>query len=108
MLLGDCPSSNGVESHDSIVICRSQGVEELCANGEEGHVLYVGVVFRRVGNYVMYIVVALPPADRETTQKVGNDDADAGIEMEVVCNAHVASIMSSKGELVPEEAKEET
>ena len=65
-------------------------------------------MFRGVCYNVVYIVVALPPADRETTQKVGNNDADAGIDVEVVCDAHMASIMGSKGELMPEEAKEET
>lgn len=45
-------------------------------DGEEGHVLDVGIVFGRVCNDVVDIVVAFPPANAEATKEVGDKDAD--------------------------------
>ena len=105
VLPGDGPSGDEVEVHYAVVVGRAEGAEEACRDGDEGHVFDVWVVFRRVGDNVVDVMVALPPAYGETTQKVGNEDAYASIDVKIVRDAHVAGVMSGKDELVPEHAQ---
>lgn len=67
----------------------------------------VGVVFRGVGDDVVDIMVAFPPAQGEAAEEVGDDDADDCVEREGVCYAHVAGVVGREDELVPEEAEAE-
>lgn len=70
--------------------------------------LDVGVMFRRVGDNVVYIVVVLPPAGAEATEIVRNKHGDDRVDVEVVRDSHVRRIMDSKRKLVPEEAEWES
>ena len=67
--------------------------------------LDVGVVLGGVCDNVMYIVVPLPPADGEAAEKVGDQDADAGVDVEIMSDPHVAGVVGGEDQLVPEEAK---
>lgn len=49
----------------------------------------------------------LPPAQRETSEEVGNDDSHAGVDLEVVGDAHMAGIVRGEDELMPETSHEE-
>ena len=96
-----------VVGHDAVVVGALQTGEEAGADGEEGHVLDVRVVGGGVGDEVVDVVVALPPAAGEAAEEVGNHDADAGVGVEVVGDAHVAGVVDGEDELVPEGAEEE-
>ena len=96
-----------VVRHDAVVVCASQAGEEAVRDGEEGHVLDVGVVLGAVRDDVVDIVVAFPPADGEAADEVGDEYTNAGIDVEVMCYAHVACIMDCEDELVPKEAEED-
>lgn len=98
---------HGVKVHDSLVIRGSEAVEEAVADGEEGHVFDVGIVLGRVGDNVVNVVVSFPPAYAETTQEVGDQNANASVQVEGVGDAHMAGIMRAEDELVPGEPKEE-
>lgn len=65
-------------------------------------------MFRGVGDDVVDIVVAFPPANAEATDEIGDEDADAGVYMEVVRDAHMPSVVGGEDELVPEEAEEDS
>jgi len=76
-------------------------------DGEEGHVFDVRVVFGRVGDDVVDVVVSFPPADGEAAEEVGNEDTNAGVDVEVMGDTHMAGVMGGEDELVPEEAYKE-
>jgi len=61
--VADCPLSEGVEGHGAVVVGGAEGGEEAVGDGEEGHVFDVWVVFGGVGDDVVDVVVAFPPAD---------------------------------------------
>lgn len=100
--LGSC-----VELHDALVVGAAQVGEETVRDGEERHVLDIRVVFSRVCHNVMNIVIAFPPSQAETPEEVRDDDANNRVDMEVVCDAHMTSIMGSKHKLMPEATQEE-
>jgi hypothetical protein len=75
-------------------------------DGEEGHVFDVGIMFRRICDDVMDVVIAFPPSDGKTTKEVRNEDADTCVNMEIMGYAHVACIMGGEDELMPEGAQE--
>ena len=102
LLVADDEAGKEVVVHDALIVGGTEGGEEAVGDGEEGHVLDVGVVLWGVGYDVVDIMVVLPPAERESTEEVGGDDTDRGVGVEGVRDAHVASIMGSEGELVPE------
>jgi hypothetical protein len=56
---------------------------------------------------MMDVVAAFPPAQAQPSNKIGNNDSNAGISLKVMRDSHVACIMGSKYELVPEAAKEQ-
>ena len=56
---------------------------------------------------MMDVVVAFPPAYTQPANEVGDEDADTGVEVEVVRDAHVAGVVGSEDKLVPEEAKDD-
>lgn len=53
------------------------------------------------------VVVAFPPAYTHSTDAVGDEYADAGVDVEVVRDAHVASVVGGEDKLVPEEAEKD-
>ena len=69
--------------------------------------LDIRIVFWRVRYDMVNVVISFPPADRQTTEEVCNKYADAGIDVEIVGDAHVASIMGCEDQLMPEDADEE-
>lgn len=63
VLVADGEFGKGVVCHDAIVIGAAEGGQEAVGDGEEGHVLDVGVMFGRVGDDVVDVVVSLPPSE---------------------------------------------
>lgn len=76
-------------------------------DGEEGHMLDVGVMFGGVGHDVMDIVASFPPTLGHTTEEIGDEDAYTRVDVEIVGYAHVSSIMGGECELMPERSHEE-
>ena len=107
MLVADGEFGEEVVGHGTVVVGAAEGVEEAVGDGEEGHVFDVGVVFGGVGDDVMDVVVALPPAEAEAAEEVGDDDPDDGVQGERVRDSHVARVVRGEDELVPEHAEEE-
>lgn len=68
---------------------------------EEWHVLDIRIVFGRVGNDVVDVVIAFPPAAGESTEEVGDEDPNDRVCVEVVRDSHVACIVNGEDELVP-------
>ena len=101
MLILEHESREWVVRHDSVVVRTSQAFEKSVADCEEGHVLDVGVVLGAVGYDVVDVVVSFPPANGQPAEKVGDEDSDASVDVEVVCYAHVACIMDGEDELMP-------
>jgi len=86
---GEC-----IVSHDAVVICRAKAFEKAMRDSKEGDMLNIRIVSWAVGDNVVNIVVALPPATAETTEEVRNEDPDAAVDVEVMGDAHMASIMN--------------
>ena len=107
VLVADGAAGKEVVVHDAFVVGGTQGGEEPVRDGEEGHMLDVRVVLRGVGDDVVDVVVVLPPAEGQAAEEVGNEDADHGVDLKGVRDAHVPGIMSREDELVPEGTKEE-
>lgn len=107
LLVLDDGLRKGVVSHNLIVIGAPQRVEEAVGNREEGHMLDIWIVLGRVGHNVMYIVPALPPTLTEASEKVSKENSNGGIDVVVVRDAHMASIMAGQGKLMPKKAEEE-
>lgn len=97
----------GIVSHNSIIKCAFERLEEAMGDCEERHMLNIWIVLRRVGHDVVNVVVALPPPETEAAQEVCDDDPDDSIGCEVVCDAHVTRIVCSEHQLVPEKSQEE-
>lgn len=76
-------------------------------DSEEGHMLNVRVMFGGVGDNVVDIVVALPPAEAEAAQEVGDDYSNDSVESEGVRYSHMAGVVGGEDKLVPEHAEEE-
>lgn len=64
-------------------------------------------MFGRVGHNVVNVVIAFPPPQAEASEKVRDNDSNNRVDMEVVGDAHMASIMGSKHELMPKAPQEE-
>lgn len=54
---------DGIKVHIMVIVGGAQTFEKSRGDGEEGHVLDIWIVLRRVGHYVMDVVIAFPPAD---------------------------------------------
>ena len=64
------------------------------------------VAYRMIGDQVMDIVAALPPANREATAEVGNEYPNYCVQVEAMSNGKVSCIMGYEHNLMPEEAQE--
>ena len=62
MLILDKEFCERVVCHDAVVVCRSERLEKAMGDGEERHMLDIGVVLRRVCDDVVDIVAAFPPS----------------------------------------------
>ena len=107
MLVGNCKAGEGVEMHYLVVVGTSQRVEEACRDREKWDMLDIWIMFRRISDDVVDVMVAFPPAYTQSTNEVGDENADAGVNVEVVRDAHVARVVGGEDELVPEEAHED-
>ena len=107
LLIWDHELREPVIGHDALVVRGAQGGEKARGDGEEGHVFDVGVVFGGVGDDVVDVVAAFPPAEGEAAEKVGDYDADDGVKCKGVRDAHVAGVVGGEDQLVPEEAEAE-
>lgn len=105
MLDGDHEFGKGVVLHGEFVVGGCEVLEEAVADGEEGHVLDVGVVFGRIGYEVMHVVISLPPARAQAAEIIGDEHGENRIGVEVVRDADVRGIVDREGKLVPKEAK---
>lgn len=76
-------------------------------DGKEGNVLNIWVVLRLIGDDVVDVVTPFPPAQTQSTHEISNDDPNHRVNVEIVGDAHMTSIMSSEDKLVPETPKEE-
>ena len=77
-------------------------------NSEEWQVLNIRIVLGRVGYDVVDIVASLPPAQTQTSKPVGNKHANDRVDLKVVSDTHMSSIMSGKDQLVPENAQKDS
>ena len=104
VLIFQCEFGHGVESQDAVVVGAAQACEKAVRNCEERHVFNVRVVFRRIGDNVVDVVISLPPAETQSSKIVGYEDTKNAVGVEVVSNAHMACIMGSENQLMPETA----
>lgn len=74
-------------------------------DGEEGEVFDIRVVFGSIRDDVVDIVIVLPPAEGESSYEIGKEHPDKGIDVVVMCYSHVARIVNSEDQLMPEVAK---
>lgn len=74
-------------------------------DGEERHMFDIRVVFRRVCDDVMNIVIPFPPSQTQTSQVISNHHANHTVDMELMRDAHVSCIMSTKDKLMPKATK---
>lgn len=58
-----------------------------------------------VGYKMVYIVAAFPPPNRQTTDKVANEDADQRINDVVVCDPAMPSVVCCEHDLLPKDAQ---
>ena len=63
--------------------------------------LNIRIMLRGICYDVMDIVVAFPPADAQSANEICDDDANDGVDLKIVRDAHVASIMDCEDKLVP-------
>ena len=105
-LQGDEEGSEGVVGHDVFVKGGAERGKEAVREGEEGQVFDVWVMLGRVGDDVVDVVVMLPPADGEAADEVCDEDADARVDLKVVCYPHVAGVVDDEDQLVPDCAHE--
>ncbi len=89
-----------VKEVGEVVVGGVQGAEEGRRGGEEGDVLDVRVVFGMVGDEVVDVVAAFPPANGEAAAEVGDEDADEGVGDKVVGDASVAGVVRSEHDLM--------
>lgn len=82
--------------------CRGGRVvhEKLGTDGEEGHVLNVGVVLWVIGDEVVHVVIVAPPADAQSADPIGNEDADGAINGVRARDARVPSVVRRERHLV--------
>jgi hypothetical protein len=83
------------------------GVEAIASFIEEGNVLNVRIVRRAVGDDVVDVVVTFPPAAAESAEEVGDNNANAAVNLKIVRDAHVASVVDCEHELMPEHSKKD-
>ena len=104
MLVWENEFCERVVSHDAVVVCRAKTLKEARRDSEEGNMLDVWIVSWAVRHDVVYVVVTLPPAAAEPAEEVGDENSNAAVNVEVVCDAHVASIVNCEHKLMPEHA----
>src|SRR6266498_1691781 len=77
-------------------------------DGEEWHVFDVWIMLGGIRHDMVYIMITFPPSKGEASYKIGYEHADKSVNMEAVSYAHMARIMDSEDQLMPESSKKET
>ena len=67
--------------------------------------LDIRIVLRGVGDDMVDVVASLPPAHGQATDEVGNDNTNARVDLEIMRDTHMPSIMCRKNELVPHKSE---
>ena len=106
-LVLDGKFGEAVEDEGEIVVGRTYRLEEGGTSAEERDILDVGVVMGIIGDEVMDVVTALPPADGKAAAEVSDEDANEGIGGEILGNATMTGVVGGEHYLMPEETKEE-
>lgn len=96
-----------VKVHYALIVSAPKIREEAMRDGEEWHVFDIRVVFRRIGDNVMDIMVPLPPSQAQSSQVIRNYHANHTVYMEMMSDTHVACVMGCEDKLMPEAAEEE-
>lgn len=99
---------SSIKFHDAVVVGAAKAGKEAMGNGEEWHVFDIRVVFGGVCHDMVDIVAAFPPPKAESSKVVGDNDTNHRVDVKIVRNAHMASIMGSKDKLMPKASKEES
>jgi len=99
-LVWDREGGEFVKEVGEVVVGGVQGAEEGRRGGEEGDVLDVRVVFGMVGDEVVDVVAAFPPANGEAAAEVGDEDADEGVGDKVMGDASVAGVVRGEHDLM--------
>ncbi len=99
-LVGDGEGGELVEEVGEVVVGGVEGAQEGGRGGEERDVLDVWVVLGVVGDEVVDVVAAFPPADGEAAAEVGDEDTDEGVGNEVVGDASVAGVVGREHDLM--------
>lgn len=64
------------------------------------------IVFRRVRNQVVNVVMVLPPADGNATEKVGDENADVRVLAVGMRDGQVTGVVRRECQLMPEGTEE--
>lgn len=67
---------SGVPDEGEVVVGRVKAPEERGRGGEDRDVLDIGIVLGHVGDEMVNVVTALPPTNRKTAAKVGDEHAN--------------------------------
>ncbi|TGO37111.1 hypothetical protein BHYA_0105g00020 [Botrytis hyacinthi] len=67
----------------------------------------IRIVFGGIRHDVVDIVIALPPAEGEAAEEIGDEYPNAAVGVERVCYTHVTGVVRGEDELVPEESEGE-
>jgi len=60
-----------------------------------------------VGDEMMHVVTAFPPANRQAAAEVGDEHADQGVRDEFMGDAHVSGVVGGEHDLMPEQTEED-
>jgi len=90
MLRSDDELCERIVCHNAVVISTPQGIEGAVRNCKEGHMLNIGVVFWRIRDNIMNILVSFPPPQARSSNEICNHDPDNNINSEIVCDALVS------------------
>jgi hypothetical protein len=63
--------------------------------------------YRVVGDEMVDVVAALPPADGQAAAKVGDEHGDQAVDLELAGDGTVRGVVGGEHDLVPEEPEEE-
>lgn len=72
---------------------------------KERHMLDIRIVLRGISHNMVNIVIALPPAHRKSANIICDENCEHGIDLVVMCDANMASIMSSENQLMPHQTQ---
>lgn len=72
MLISNGEFCKRVIWHKAVVVSTSQGCKKAMRNGQKRHVFNIRIMFGRIRDDVVDVVISLPPAKAEPSQEIGN------------------------------------